>query len=54
MFVGTAIMVVGAGLMTMLDLQSSKATCVGFLLIIGAGAGFGGNHPFSVLPVVLK
>ncbi|KAK9761067.1 hypothetical protein K7432_014317 [Basidiobolus ranarum] len=38
-WIGAAIMTVGAGLLTMFDINTSTSQQIGFLLIVGAGAG---------------
>ncbi|KAF2683004.1 MFS general substrate transporter [Lentithecium fluviatile CBS 122367] len=47
MVTGTAINIVGAGLQTTLGTSTSTALSATFLVIAGAGAGLGGNQPFT-------
>ncbi|KAJ8059989.1 hypothetical protein OCU04_011601 [Sclerotinia nivalis] len=54
MVAGTAISVIAAGLLTMLDLDTSTARSTAFMFLAGAGAGIGGNQPFTALQAALK
>ncbi|KAF7882840.1 uncharacterized protein EAF02_006203 [Botrytis sinoallii] len=54
MVVGTIITVIAAGLLTMFDLNTSTAHSTAFMFLTGAGAGIGGNQPFTALQAALK
>lgn len=54
MAIGTAINIVGAGLLTTVGTSTSTALSASYLVIAGAGAGIGGNQPFTALQAVLS
>ncbi|KAB8288851.1 hypothetical protein EYC80_010754 [Monilinia laxa] len=54
MVIGTMINVVAAGLLTILNLDTSTARSTAFMFLAGAGAGIGGNQPFIALQAALK
>ncbi|EMR86538.1 putative efflux pump antibiotic resistance protein [Botrytis cinerea BcDW1] len=49
MTVGTIITAIAAGLLTMFDIDTSTARSTAFMFLAGAGAGIGGNQPFTAL-----
>ncbi|KAF2260652.1 MFS general substrate transporter [Lojkania enalia] len=53
MAAGTVINAIGAGLMVTLNTSTTTALSTTFLLIVGTGAGIGGNQPFTAVQAVL-
>jgi len=54
MALGTAITAIGAGLLVTWGLSTTTATSTAYMFIVGAGAGIGGNQPFTALQAVLR
>lgn len=54
MAVGTIITAIAAGLLTMFGIDTSTARSTAFMFLAGAGAGIGGNQPFTALQAALK
>jgi hypothetical protein len=53
MVVGTIISIIAAGLMITLDLDTPSSYSIGVMFLAGAGAGMGGNQPFTALQAAL-
>lgn len=54
MTIGTVVSAIGAGLLTTLNLTTSTACSTAFMFLVGAGAGIGGNQPFTALQAALR
>ncbi|CAG8954815.1 hypothetical protein HYFRA_00004741, partial [Hymenoscyphus fraxineus] len=54
MIVGTTISAIAAGLLTMLNLSTPTSYSTAFMFLAGAGAGIGGNQPFTALQAALR
>ncbi|KAF2806678.1 efflux pump antibiotic resistance protein [Mytilinidion resinicola] len=54
MVAGSGIGAIGAGLLTMLDVDTGTALSTIYMLIWGAGAGIGANQPFTALQAALS
>lgn len=54
MATGTAIAVIGGGLLTTLNIDTRTALSTAFMFIWGAGAGLAANQPFTALQAALR
>jgi hypothetical protein len=53
MISGTAISVVGSGLITTLQMETATAKWAGFLIMCGLGTGMSINHPYTAVQAVV-
>ncbi|KAK7190343.1 hypothetical protein DPSP01_006165 [Paraphaeosphaeria sporulosa] len=53
MIVGTAISIVGSGLVMTLDVGTSTAKWAGFLVVCGFGTGMSINHPYTAIQAIM-
>jgi hypothetical protein len=53
MIVGTAISIVGSGLIIRLQADSTTAEWAGFLIVCGLGTGMSINHPYTAVQTVI-
>lgn len=54
MIIGTAIAVVGSGLLLLFGLETTAAQWASFLVICGLGTGFSINLPYTIIQAVLE
>ncbi|KAF2475927.1 MFS general substrate transporter [Lindgomyces ingoldianus] len=54
LILGTAIGMVGSGLITMLDMETHLATWVGYFILFAIGTGISINHPYTAVQAVLS